>query len=54
MILKINISRRIVTNLISVTSNRIPDDPELMRMLKDHRDLVNAETIMEMAQNRET
>ncbi|XP_015126700.1 uncharacterized protein LOC107048158 isoform X2 [Diachasma alloeum] len=53
MITKINISRRIITSIISAASTTITDNPEMLRMLKDHRDIVDEETIMEMANNRE-
>ncbi|XP_063981521.1 uncharacterized protein LOC135164780 isoform X2 [Diachasmimorpha longicaudata] len=52
LITKINISRRIITSIISAVSTTITDEPEMLRMLKDHRDIVDAETIMEMANGR--
>ncbi|XP_011302552.1 uncharacterized protein [Fopius arisanus] len=54
LIKKINISRRLITNIISAVSTTIIDEPEMFRMLKEHRDIINVETIMEMASNRET
>lgn len=46
---KINIMKKLIRNFIAVSSHMLKKEPLLLEMLKNHRELINVETIMKMS-----
>ncbi|XP_046621238.1 uncharacterized protein LOC124305662 isoform X1 [Neodiprion virginianus] len=46
---KINIMKRLMTNMIATASEMLSQEPFLFEMMLKHRDIINIETIIEMA-----
>lgn len=45
--------KKLIRNFIAVSSHMLKKEPLLLEMLKNHRELINVETIMKMSQNNE-
>lgn len=50
---KINIMKKLIRNFIAVSSYMLKEEPLLLEMLENHRELINVETIVKMSQNNE-
>ncbi|XP_024944244.1 uncharacterized protein LOC107271227 [Cephus cinctus] len=51
---KINLMKKLITNLVATSEYLIKDNPVLVQMLKDHCDPVSIETILEMCHARDS
>ncbi|XP_046744374.1 uncharacterized protein LOC124410210 isoform X2 [Diprion similis] len=51
-LLKINIMKRLMTNMIATASDMLTQEPFLFEMMLKHRDIINIETIIEMAREK--
>ncbi|EGI57173.1 PREDICTED: uncharacterized protein LOC105153940 [Acromyrmex echinatior] len=49
----INIIKKLIRNFIAVSSHMLEKKPILLKMLENHRDLINIETIVKMSQSNE-
>lgn len=47
---KINLMKRMITNIIGAASHMVTKDPKCRKMLSDHRSLITAEMIVEISQ----
>lgn len=49
---KINIMKKLIRNFIAASSFMLTKNPLLLKMLEDHRELLNVETILKMTQDK--
>ncbi|XP_018343560.1 PREDICTED: uncharacterized protein LOC108749390 [Trachymyrmex septentrionalis] len=49
----INIIKKLIRNFIAVSSHMLEEKPILLKMLENHRELINIETIIKMSQSNE-
>lgn len=50
---KINIMKKLIRNFIAASSSMLTKEPLLLKMLEEHRELLNIETIFKMTQTEE-
>lgn len=48
---KINIMKKLIVNFIAASNHMLYKDPFFVKMLEEHRELVNIETVLKMCQS---